>query len=86
MHALHLNTPLLRAPPELVGGRTVWLKLDALQPGGSFKMRGVSHLVQRRVADGARAVVCASGGNAGMAATLAAGRSKTVSPCSMLRT
>jgi L-serine/L-threonine ammonia-lyase len=69
---LHLNTPLLRAPPELVGGRTVWLKMDALQPGGSFKMRGISHLVRRRVAGGARAVVCASGGNAGMAATLAA--------------
>jgi L-serine/L-threonine ammonia-lyase len=73
MAALHLNTPLLRAPPELAGaGRTVWLKMDALQPSGSFKMRGVSHLVQRRVAEGAKAVVCASGGNAGMAAALAA--------------
>jgi L-serine/L-threonine ammonia-lyase len=73
MDVLHVNTPLLRAPPELVGaGRTVWLKMDALQPSGSFKMRGVSHLVQQRVAAGAKAVVCASGGNAGMAAALAA--------------
>jgi L-serine/L-threonine ammonia-lyase len=73
MTPLHTETPLLRAPPELVGaGRTVWLKMDALQPSGSFKMRGVSHLGQQRVAEGARAVVCASGGNAGMAATLAA--------------
>ena len=73
MGTLHLNTPLLRAPPELVGaGRTVWMKMDALQPSGSFKMRGVSHLVQQRVAAGAKAVVCASGGNAGMAAALAA--------------
>lgn len=70
---LHVHTPVLKAPPELAGpGRTVWLKMDALQPGGSFKMRGVGHLVQRRVAEGARAVVCASGGNAGMAAALAA--------------
>jgi L-serine/L-threonine ammonia-lyase len=70
---LHLDTPLLRAPPELVGaGRSAWLKMDALQPGGSFKLRGVGRLVQQRVAEGARAVVCASGGNAGMAATLAA--------------
>jgi L-serine/L-threonine ammonia-lyase len=70
---LHIDTPLLRAPPELVGSQsTVWLKMDALQPGGSFKMRGVGRLVQQRVAEGARAVVCASGGNAGMAATLAA--------------
>ena len=73
MAALHLDTPLLKAPPELFGpDRTVWLKMDALQPSGSFKMRGVCHLVQRRVAEGAKAVVCASGGNAGVAATMAA--------------
>lgn len=73
MTPLHLETPLLAAPPELFGpGRTVWLKMDALQPCASFKMRGVSRLVQQRVAEGARAVVCASGGNAGLAATLAA--------------
>jgi len=73
MPPLHLDTPLLRAPPELFGpDRTVWLKMDALQPSGSFKMRGVCHLVQRRVAEGATAVVCASGGNAGVAATMAA--------------
>jgi L-serine/L-threonine ammonia-lyase len=70
---LHIDTPLLRAPPALFGaGRTVWLKMDALQPGGSFKLRGVGRLVQQRVAAGAKAVVCASGGNAGLAATLAA--------------
>jgi L-serine/L-threonine ammonia-lyase len=69
---LHLNTPLLPVPPELFGGRPAWLKMDALQPSGSFKLRGVGRLVQQRVADGARAVVCASGGNAGVAATLAA--------------
>jgi L-serine/L-threonine ammonia-lyase len=71
--ALHLNTPLLRAPPELFGtDRCVWLKMDALQPSGSFKLRGVGRLVQQRVREGAKAVVCASGGNAGMAAALAA--------------
>ena len=73
MKPLHIDTPLLRAPPELFElQRTVWLKMDALQASGSFKMRGVGRLVQQRVAEGARAVVCASGGNAGMAATLAA--------------
>ena len=73
MKPLHIDTPLLRAPPELFGPeRTVWLKMDALQASGSFKMRGVGRLVQQRVAEGARAVVCASAGNAGMAATLAA--------------
>ena len=73
MTPLHIDTPLLRAPPELFDPeRTVWLKMDALLASGSFKMRGVGRLVQQRVAEGARAVVCASGGNAGMAATLAA--------------
>ena len=71
MQALHVNTPLLSAPPELFGiQRRAWLKMDALQASGSFKMRGVGHLVQRRVAQGAQAVVCASGGNAGMAVSL----------------
>jgi L-serine/L-threonine ammonia-lyase len=46
--------------------------MDALQASGSFKLRGVGRLVQQRVAEGAKAVVCASGGNAGMAAALAA--------------
>ena len=73
MRTLHVDTPLLRAPPSLFGaGRSVWLKMDALQPSGSFKMRGVGRLVQQRVTEGARAVVCASGGNAGVAAALAA--------------
>jgi L-serine/L-threonine ammonia-lyase len=72
MPPLHLNTPLLPAPPQLFGGRAAWLKMDALQPSGSFKLRGVGHLVQQRVAEGAKAVVCASGGNAGLAAALAA--------------
>jgi L-serine/L-threonine ammonia-lyase len=73
MTPLHIDTPLLRAPPDLFGAeRTVWLKMDALQVSGSFKMRGVGRLVQQRVTEGAKAVVCASGGNAGMAATLAA--------------
>ena len=73
MKPLHLNTPLLRAAPGLFASQAeVWLKMDALQPGGSFKLRGVGRLVQQAAADGAKAIVCASGGNAGMAAVLAA--------------
>ncbi len=70
---LHIATPLLRAPPGLFAhAGPVWLKMDALQPSGSFKLRGVGRLVQRSVADGAREIVCASGGNAGFAAACAA--------------
>jgi len=69
---LHIETPLLLAPAGLFAGHdTVWLKMDALQPSGSFKLRGVGRLVQHAVADGARAIVCASGGNAGFAAAYA---------------
>lgn len=70
--ALHLNTPLLRAAPGLFKHDEVWLKMDALQPSGSFKLRGVGLLVQQAAAQGAKAIVCASGGNAGVAATFAA--------------
>nr|WP_295083578.1 pyridoxal-phosphate dependent enzyme [uncultured Roseateles sp.] len=70
--ALHLNTPLLRAAPGLFAQPEVWLKMDALQPSGSFKLRGIGRLVQQAAADGAREIVCASGGNAGFAAAHAA--------------
>lgn len=72
MKPLHLNTPLLRAAPGLFSHDDVWLKMDALQPSGSFKLRGVGRLVQQAAADGAREIVCASGGNAGLAAVFAA--------------
>jgi len=70
--ALHVDTPLLRAAPGLFEHPEVWLKMDALQASGSFKLRGVGRLVQQSAAEGARAIVCASGGNAGFAATHAA--------------
>lgn len=72
MKPLHLNTPLLRAAPGLFPQAEVWLKMDALQPSGSFKLRGVGRLVQEAAAEGVREIVCASGGNAGFAAAYAA--------------
>lgn len=62
-------TPLLQAPLGLFAApQRPWLKMDALQPSGSFKMRGISHLLRERAAADARSVVCASGGNAGFTA------------------
>lgn len=71
MKPLHLNTPLLRAAPGQFSHPEVWLKMDALQPSGSFKLRGVGRLVHKAVQDGAKEIVCASGGNAGFAAAYA---------------
>jgi L-serine/L-threonine ammonia-lyase len=65
---LHLDTPLLESRPlSLAAGRPVWLKLDALQPPGSFKLRGVGLACETYHARGARRFICSSGGNAGLA-------------------
>ena len=69
---LHLDTPLVRtAPGYSASGKPLWLKLDALQPSGSFSGRGGGGLGQHVVEKGAREIVCASGGIAGMAAAYA---------------
>ncbi|HEX7666756.1 MAG TPA: pyridoxal-phosphate dependent enzyme, partial [Polyangiaceae bacterium] len=47
------------------------LKLDALQPSGSFKLRGVGHACETHRARGARRFVSSSGGNAGLAVAYA---------------
>jgi L-serine/L-threonine ammonia-lyase len=66
---LHLDTPLFRTTASYsASNRPLWLKLDALQPAGSFKLRGVGRLCQHEVENGAREIFCASGGNAGIAA------------------
>jgi L-serine/L-threonine ammonia-lyase len=69
---LHIETPLIES---LALGRgikgTAWLKMEALQPSGSFKLRGVGHACQQYVARGATALVTSSGGNAGLAVAYA---------------
>ena len=52
--------------------RETWVKMDAHQPTGSFKIRGVGLLCQRLQAEGAERFACSSGGNAGLAAAYAA--------------
>ncbi|MQG95114.1 pyridoxal-phosphate dependent enzyme [Pseudomonas sp. MN1F] len=69
---LHIQTPLVESRPlSLAVGRSVWLKLDALQPCGSFKLRGVGHACEVHHARGARHFVSSSGGNAGLAVAYA---------------
>ncbi len=72
MNALHTITPLWESRPiSAAAGLKVWLKMEALQPSGSFKARGMGEacLVAREA--GAQRVVCASGGNAGYAVAYA---------------
>ncbi|MCO7567839.1 pyridoxal-phosphate dependent enzyme [Pseudomonas sp. S 311-6] len=72
---LHIQTPLIESRPlSLATQRSVWLKLEALQPCGSFKLRGVGHACEVHHARGARHFVCSSGGNAGLAVAYAGRR------------
>lgn len=72
----YIETPLvqsLQLSRKL--GVNVWLKLEQAQPSGSFKSRGLGHLVYQTVVDnpGKRLrFFCASGGNAGYATACAA--------------
>lgn len=58
------GTPLVPAPAlsALVEGE-VHLKVEGMNPTGSFKDRGMTMAITAAVADGAKAVVCASTGN-----------------------
>ncbi|QXI36663.1 pyridoxal-phosphate dependent enzyme [Pseudomonas xantholysinigenes] len=69
---LHIHTPLIESRPlSRTAGRPVWLKLEALQPCGSFKLRGVGHACEIHQGRGARHFVSSSGGNAGLAVAYA---------------
>ncbi len=69
------STPLVLAErvSERVGAE-VWLKLEGLNPTGSFKDRGMTCAVSAAVRDGAQAVICASTGNTAASAAAYAGR------------
>lgn len=58
------STPLVHAPrlSERVGAE-VHLKLEGMNPTGSFKDRGMTAAVSAAVKEGAKAVMCASTGN-----------------------
>ncbi len=86
IHGLVRRTPSLRVEPgALVAGRSVTLKLDLLQPTGSFKVRGACALMTDPpdagpdpapdpAPDPDAPVVAASGGNFGLAVAWAAAR------------
>lgn len=70
---LHVHTPVFRSTVwSNQRGQDVWLKLDAVQPTGSFKIRGLGHAAERAVERGAKRLLSSSGGNAGLAAAYAA--------------
>ncbi len=72
MKSLHIETPLFESRPiSIRASRRIWLKLDALQPPGSFKIRGIGAACQEYVRRGAKRLISSSGGNAGIAVAYA---------------
>jgi L-serine/L-threonine ammonia-lyase len=65
---LHVNTPVWESlPMSRILGVPVFLKMEAFQPVGSFKLRGMGRACQDACRNGARRFVSSSGGNAGYA-------------------
>lgn len=69
--ALHIQTPSIASNIGKIAGRSVFLKLDLLQPSGSFKLRGIGHFCETKLAQGSKRFVSSSGGNAGLAVAYA---------------
>lgn len=69
---LHFDTPLMESRPlSVLAGQSIWLKLDALQTAGSFKIRGIGHACTVNQRQGAQRFISSSGGNAGLAVAYA---------------
>ncbi|XP_070571657.1 L-serine dehydratase/L-threonine deaminase-like [Ptychodera flava] len=80
---LHVHTPLIHSRPlSVLTGLTVNLKCENVQPTDTFKIRGVGNLCKKAKANGCKHIVCASGGNAGVAAAYAA--QKLGIPCTII--
>jgi threonine synthase len=69
------DTPLVHAPAlSERTGCDVWLKVEGANPTGSFKDRGMTVAVSAAIAEGAKAVICASTGNTAASAAAYAAR------------
>ncbi|MGH2918720.1 MAG: threonine synthase [Solirubrobacteraceae bacterium] len=69
------STPLVQAPHiSALVEADVWLKLEGLNPTGSFKDRGMTCAVSAALREGATAVICASTGNTAASAAAYAAR------------
>ena len=72
LRPLHVHTPIWESSPLSTAlDALVLLKMEALQPTGSFKIRGIGHACQVKCEAGAHRLVSSSGGNAGYAVAYA---------------
>lgn len=70
------STPLIAAPrlAAHIGVAELWLKLEGMNPTGSFKDRGMVVAVAKALEEGARSIICASTGNTSASAAAYAAR------------
>jgi threonine synthase len=70
------NTPLLAAPrlAAAIGVKELYLKLESMNPTGSFKDRGMVMAVAKAIEEGSTSVICASTGNTSASAAAYAAR------------
>jgi threonine synthase len=71
------QTPLIRLANierDLGGDLAIYAKFEGLNPTGSFKDRGMTVAVTQAVAEGSRAIICASTGNTSASAAAYAAR------------
>lgn len=69
---IHIETPVITSRAfSLRTRKDVRLKLESLQPSGSFKIRGIGHACEVYKSRGAKRFISSSGGNAGYAVAYA---------------
>lgn len=72
LKSLYNQTPLFESKPlSKLSGKKILLKMECLQPTGSFKIRGIGQLCQELIKKGYHQLVSSSGGNAGYAVAYA---------------
>ncbi len=78
-----IRTPLVRLPGTALDGPAIYLKLETLQPTGSFKLRGAAAVLGSASAESvATGIVTASAGNMGQGAAWFASRLGV--PCTVI--
>lgn len=69
---MHVTTPTIYSTEfSRIAGLEVMLKIESVQPTGSFKLRGVGHACETLFRNGATRFISSSGGNAGYAVAYA---------------
>jgi Threonine dehydratase len=67
MEKLYIETPLIEVTQNTIPGKTVSFKMEAYQPSGSFKLRGMDCACRSAAENGCSRFLSSSGGNAGLA-------------------